>query len=73
MLKLCPGDKGDLGLIMTQFYPDHIICRGLSKPVAEDCRQVLNDVPATNEFRIFGREGPDVDVILPYVQSTGRE
>ena len=61
------GNKGELGLLMYKFNPDNIRCRGPSQPLVQHCLAILRDMPATDEYTIFGKKGdPNVDVGLPH-------
>ena len=52
---------------MYKFNPEYIVCRGLSKPVVQDCLAVLGDMPATEGYTVFGKKGaPNVEVDLPH-------
>ena len=63
-----------LGLKLTKFDPSNIVCKGLSRPVASECIQNLNEMPATDRLELFGpRYVPNVDNPLPYVFHATRE
>lgn len=65
---MCLGLNGGLSLILTKFHHGNIFCAGASKPVLEDCQEVVENMPATDFYERFGTAGyPRVDVDLPYV------
>ena len=74
LLRYNIGQFGMLSLKLTKFDPSSIVCKGLSRPVASECTQILNEMPATDRLELFGpRDVPDVDIPLPFVIHTTRE
>lgn len=60
------GQSPTVGLRLARFNPSSIRCVGKSQPVAADCDQVLDAMPAVINPQIFGEAGwPGVEVGLP--------
>ena len=62
------GASGNLGLILTKFNPELIVCRGPKTPILADCEVLLNSMPVADVWQKFGNSGdPGVQIQLPYV------
>ncbi|KAL6714804.1 hypothetical protein ACLMJK_007064 [Lecanora helva] len=56
---------------MTSFNADDIKCSGLSQPVGKDCRKLMQSMPASKDYFMFGKAGnPGVDVDIPWELTT---
>lgn len=63
-----------LGLRLTRFIPSQIRCIGKSLPVAADCDEILDKIPADLDIYTFGEaKQPGVDVSLPIEFYTTRK
>lgn len=66
------GKYGNLGLILTKFDHQRIVCAGLARPNFKDCEALLDQMPATDIWEEFGsRDKPNVEVPMPWVISGG--
>lgn len=65
MLINLQGGDNNLGVIVGTYQPD-VQCMAALPTSARSCLDILADMPATTDIRIFGEEGdPGAQEILP--------